>query len=52
MGFVDFIISCLIFVIIFVIMFIIGMTIGAICIIPILWWINKIIIPLLKKITD
>ena len=49
MGFVDFIISCLIFVIIF---FIIGMTIGAICIIPILWWINKIIIPLWEKITD
>ena len=48
MGFVNFIISCLALIIIFII----GITIGAICIIPIFWWINKIIIPLWDKIVD
>ena len=48
MGLIEFSIGCLTFVIIFII----GITIGAICIIPVFWWINKIIIPLWNKIVD
>ena len=48
MGFVNFIIGCLTFIIIFII----GITIGAIFMIPIFWWIHKIIIPLWEKIID
>ena len=48
MGLIELIISCLLLPIILII----AITIFAICMIPVFWWINKIIIPLWNKIID